>query len=537
MEESVAYNRQDACFIIAFILALVVSSLAGSTAIAGTLERMVMPGSVIAGHAKYEDECSRCHRLFSKASQKGLCLECHKKVSGDLKKKIGFHGKKTGLRDTECRHCHTDHKGRQADVVRMDSDLFDHAATDFPLKGGHAKTRCAKCHKPKAKYRDAPATCIKCHKDDDTHRERLGSKCAECHSERSWKKPRFDHDKTKFKLKGEHKKVSCNRCHPNDRYKKTPKDCFTCHRLNDVHRGSYGKKCADCHNPRDWKRTSFDHDKTKFKLKGAHTKVDCTGCHKNKDIYGKKKKLPKTCFKCHKNDDEHIGRYGNKCKECHNPKEWKRTSFDHDKTKFKLKGEHKKVDCVRCHKGRLYEKKQRLRKLPKTCFGCHKRDDVHKGQEGKRCEECHGNEGWTERVSFEHDITRFPLIGLHAVAPCEACHLSSAYKDAKSECASCHRSEDVHKRGLGPECGVCHNPNGWRLWRYDHDKQTDFVLDGAHEGLDCRSCHSRPARRKVSASTACISCHREDDIHRGGFGFHCQRCHTNESFEEIKMAE
>ena len=162
---------------------------------------------------------------------------------------------------------------------------------------------------------------------------------------------------------------------------------------------------------------------------------------------------------------------------------------------------------------------------------------MHKGQQGKRCEECHNNKGWTKLVSFEHDITLFPLIGLHAVAPCEACHLSSAYKDAKSECESCHESEDVHKRGLGPECGACHNPNGWRLWRYDHDKETDFVLDGAHKGLNCRSCHNRPARRKVRASKACISCHRDDDIHRGGFGFNCERCHTNEAFDEIKLAD
>ena len=88
----------------------------------------------------------------------------------------------------------------------MDSDLFEHDLTDYPLKGGHAKTKCAKCHKKKDKYRDAPSGCIKCHKNDDVHEDRLGNKCADCHSESSWRKPRFDHDKTKFKLKGEHKR-------------------------------------------------------------------------------------------------------------------------------------------------------------------------------------------------------------------------------------------------------------------------------------------------------------------------------------------
>ena len=71
MFKSVAYNLPNA---FALILLFIVFSLAGSTAAANTIERMVMPGPVIEGHAKYENECSRCHRLFSKTAQKGLCL-------------------------------------------------------------------------------------------------------------------------------------------------------------------------------------------------------------------------------------------------------------------------------------------------------------------------------------------------------------------------------------------------------------------------------------------------------------------------------
>lgn len=514
-----------------------------SLATAGTFERIVMPGPVIEGHAKYENECSRCHRLFSKAAQKGLCLECHKKVSADVKEKKGFHGLRPEVKGVKCRHCHTDHKGRGADVVGIDTELFDHSKTDFVLKGAHARTKCTECHKPKKKYRAAESKCVKCHKEDDVHKERLGAKCADCHSEKTWKKPRFEHDKTKFKLKGEHKKTACNRCHPNNRYKKTPKVCASCHLISDVHRGSYGKKCAECHTPKEWKRTSFDHDKTKFKLKGAHAKVECAKCHEGR-LYTKEtprpkdKALPKSCIGCHKSDDEHRGRYGKKCAECHNPKEWKRTKFDHAKTEFKLKGAHTKVDCIRCHKGAIEEKKKSKKNLlPKTCIGCHRNDDVHNDQDDKRCEKCHNNKSWTKNVSFEHDITRFPLIGLHAVAPCEACHTSVSFRETKRECESCHKEEDVHKRGLGPECGACHNPNGWRLWNFDHDTRTDFELDGAHLGLNCRACHWRKARHKVRASGSCISCHREDDIHRGGFGFQCQRCHTNETFDEIKMTD
>ncbi len=99
----------------------------------------------------------------------------------------------------------------------------------------------------------------------------------------------------------------------------------------------------------------------------------------------------------------------------------------------------------------------------------------------------------------------------------------------------CHESDDEHKRRLGPQCGSCHNPNGWSLWRFDHDSQTHFKLDGAHQGLECHACHREPMEKKTRQSMACSSCHMKDDVHRGGFGQYCQRCHITKSFEEIHI--
>lgn len=507
-------------------ICLCASVITSGTAYAVSIERMVMPGEVIKGHAKYENKCRNCHRPFSKASQDSMCLDCHKKVNEDVKQKRGYHGLSKDRNDRECRHCHTEHKGRGADVVRLDKELFKHSVTDFPLKGGHLKVRCEKCHKAKAKWRDAPTRCIKCHKDDDAHKGRLGKKCEDCHKEQSWKKSRYDHSKTKFPLKGKHREVACSTCHPNEKYKKAPKECASCHRLDDVHRGSYGKKCGDCHTQKDWKNVRYDHSKTKFPLKGRHDTTPCGKCHK-RQYYDKK--IAKTCYGCHKNDDEHKGRYGKKCDDCHSPKGWKSTRYDHSKTDFPLKGRHRKVACDKCHRGPVKDE------IKKTCNGCHEQGDPHRGQQGKKCEKCHNVFGWSKKVFFDHDITRFPLVGLHSVAPCEACHLSSAYKDSEPDCDSCHKKDDKHKKKLGPECGACHNPNGWRLWSFKHDTRTDFKLDGAHKRLICVTCHNKPARRMPRIAKNCSGCHYEDDVHQGRFGLNCKRCHTTKSFDELSI--
>ena len=52
---------------------------------AQSLEGVLMPGKVIAGHAKFEQECANCHVKFDKAAQDGLCLDCHKEVARDVR--------------------------------------------------------------------------------------------------------------------------------------------------------------------------------------------------------------------------------------------------------------------------------------------------------------------------------------------------------------------------------------------------------------------------------------------------------------------
>lgn len=493
---------------------------------AANFETLFMPGEVIEGHAKFEEECSKCHHTLKKENQNGLCLDCHDKIREDINNKTGFHGKTTAISKSECKSCHTDHKGRGADIVKLNRDLFDHRNTDFPLLGGHEKAACTACHKQGDKFRDAPTDCIACHKKDDRHKGSLGKACADCHTVNSWSKQRFDHEKTRFPLTGRHADILCNSCHAGEKYKGTPVNCINCHALNDKHLGGLGKECKSCHTTRAWKTISFDHNKdTKFTLRNKHATASCAACHR-KDPY--KNQTSSRCIACHRGDDIHKGRNGEKCSNCHQDKSWKNSTFNHDTdTEFVLTGGHKDTACVSCHKTGVYNKS-----IDKTCIACHKLDDPHKGSQGDKCDKCHITTGWGADIRFEHDLSRFPLIGQHAVVSCEECHKDATYKNTPMACNSCHEKDDVHNGGLSPRCESCHNPNSWLLWQFDHNTQTDYPLEGKHGGVACGGCHRKALRDKDKPDRRCYSCHSKDDVHSGGFGLNCERCHTTEGFKE-----
>ena len=166
------------------------------------------------------------------------------------------------------------------------------------------------------------------------------------------------------------------------------------------------------------------------------------------------------------------------------------------------------------------------------CYSCHRTDDVHRGSQGKVCSQCHTEEGWDKKVVFDHDLTAFPLLGQHVVLPCAECHIDKQFADTKSECDVCHLKDDSHKGRFGRDCEVCHNPNDWMLWTFDHNEQTDFKLDGAHSDLNCYQCHTRAGGKDVRISRTCEGCHRNEDVHKGGFGRQCNRCHTTSSFSK-----
>ena len=74
---------------------------------------------------------------------------------------------------------------------------------------------------------------------------------------------------------------------------------------------------------------------------------------------------------------------------------------------------------------------KRTKKSPfANCSDCH-RQDPHRGQFGKDCQSCHVVDGF-EKVSFNHDHTRFPLTGKHAAVSCQKCHPQKRCRQRRS---------------------------------------------------------------------------------------------------------
>jgi len=491
---------------------------------AASLEALVMPGPVIEGHADVEDKCESCHAPFSRANQPQLCLECHEDVAADISAGKGFHGLHPDVAAGECSRCHTEHQGRTADITGLVPETFDHSETDFPLDGAHVAQACNACHETGKKFRDAPSTCNGCHEDDDAHRGNLGTECSQCHVTSRWKETHFDHEsETGFALLGRHAEQTCSSCHIDQVFENTGSECIDCHQADDVHGGERGEACGDCHTTERWDDSRFDHKAvTGFALEAAHAELECASCH----LTGMSLKEPPTdCAGCHSSNDVHKGQRGNDCAQCHNQRSW-RIEFDHlAETGFALLGQHGDLACESCHTGPLTDP------LPTACEECHADDDPHGATLGA-CGSCHSPVGWEGELHFDHEFTRFPLVGLHRLATCSQCHLSEVYSDAPMECVECHREEDPHHGNFGDACGDCHNPGGFELWRFDHNTQTSFALDGAHGDLACETCHTAAGGPAHDTSSTCSSCHLGDDIHHGQFGARCERCHTTRSFDD-----
>lgn len=319
--------------------------------------------------------CKDCHNEDVTTFAPDTCDSCHRQMD------VAFTQSHVLAYGTDCLACHDG-------VDRFGSD-FEHSDFAFQLKGKHADVTCTKCHLDARSVADLQATpqdCFSCHQKDDEHAGKFGQDCAVCHSSDGWTPANFNHDLADFKLEGEHQEVECEKCHINNVFKGTPKDCYSCHQKDDEHNGQFGTDCSSCHTPKNWDGASFDHSTSKFPLTGAHTQVECEACHKN----GQFKGVDTTCLACHAEPAEHMGQFGTDCAACHTTAAWSPAEFD-GKHIFPLDhGESGTVSCKTCHP---------VGYTTYTCYGCHEHNEARirsKHVEERitnfeNCVECHAD--------------------------------------------------------------------------------------------------------------------------------------------------
>lgn len=308
-------------------------------------------------------KCIDCHKteiLNGKVAQnfKGLkfenCNACHEDE----------HNNRFGQ---DCKQCHSEVSFRKIKGI----DKFDHDKTGYKLIGKHKLVDCKECHKGAMTEPLKHARCTDCHNDEhDGQFAKNGvvPDCNECHSNYGFEPSEFTverHNKTKFKLDGAHVATACNECHKKDvskkwQFRNIGTSCVDCHK--NVHKGFIDEKyfpeenCEICHTTSSWKQVNFDHEKTGFKLEGAHSKELCGACHYRKNEQGehiqKFSELTNNCSQCHK--DSHAGQFEENgktdCTQCHGFVDWKDSKYDHNRSRFKLDGQHVNVKCEECHK-------------------------------------------------------------------------------------------------------------------------------------------------------------------------------------------
>ncbi|MFZ5470173.1 MAG: cytochrome C [Myxococcota bacterium] len=239
-----------------------------------------------------------------------------------------------------------------------------------------------------------------------------------------------------------------------------------------------------------------------------------------------------------------------RCDACHSAQGWTVVRFNHAKTGFPLNGAHAQVSCKACHPADF------MTPVLRDCAGCH--GDVHAGELGLRCAGCHDEVRWQGAFRADaHRKTGFPLIGRHAMLPCEECHADAAgrrFALPAAPCITCHQRDydrtalgaiDHARAGFGTDCQACHD--GWRFFpgRFPaHDRCFEISV-GKHAHIPCLSCHSTLPRLGGAGacqtqSAACSNCHEHacakmDERHRTVPGYQCKdpKCYSCHRFAEV----
>ncbi len=118
--------------------------------------------------------------------------------------------------------------------------------------------------------------------------------------------------------------------------------------------------------------------------------------------------------------------------------------------------------------------------------------------------------------NFDHTTTGFPLVGGHATAACETCHVAGVFKSTPRNCDGCHAlgkrviatpKSTAHIVTDAP-CDTCHfNTSTFLGARYNHGTAMPGQCINCHNG---RITTGRPANHNAGfmVSESCDKCHR-----------------------------
>ena len=508
-------------------------------------DAQVSPGPLARAHADLDQltKCLLCHTRSETMAQR--CLACHTEIAWSKAEKRGLHARADYAK---CESCHPDHAGRDFAMVRWDegsAERFRHERTGYALTGAHAALRCAQCHTA-ANQKSAVAPKIK-KKNRAESFLGLERACASCHT--------------------------------------------------DPHAGRFGATCDKCHKTTAWAAldaSTFDHEKTRYPLRGRHAELACAACHDATHAWGPKPRFDR-CDACHKDAHAGTATLAGKpadCAACHGLKGFAPSTFTlvmHDKSAYPLAGKHRQVECATCHRSKDAALSAstgsagfRFRLEHAACASCHGQPhgtEFAGAKASPTCAPCHDLEGFRpSRFSVaSHAKTAFPLLGTHAAADCRACHdvrrtglaplapaavtragtAAFAMSIPERACADCHADPHAGRFRSSTSCADCHGITSFRpsLVSVGEHARYSFPLEGAHRAVPCADCHrdvksgALPAghgaslvraERRASpltfavAERACASCHA--DPHAGQFASPasrartCERCHGLEAF-------
>jgi hypothetical protein len=247
----------------------------------------------------FEQECKHCHVPVHCLSD-NRCQNCHKEIAIERQEAQGLHGQL--LVSANCRDCHTEHKGREAEITPLVMVNEAHAErTSFSLEQhrvsfGGELIECANCHTAGS----VQADCLTCHVGQDhdgmaDHLEAFGANCLVCHDGRQRESP-FIHERL-FILDGAHETADCAACHDSYQIADQSRVCHDCHEQPAVHADGFGLQCQRCHTTDNWGNAQLrlhtfplDHgDEGILECESCHQQnyitYSCDGCHDPQEMH------------------------------------------------------------------------------------------------------------------------------------------------------------------------------------------------------------------------------------------------------------